>query len=104
VGAGAEALAERVSRAGCLFVGRPGGTAFGDYVAGSNHVLPTGGAARFASPLSPRHFRRRMSEVRIAPGAGLDELARAGSAIARAEGFVRHAESMEARMGENQAT
>jgi histidinol dehydrogenase len=104
VGAGAEALAERVSRAGCLFVGRPGGTAFGDYVAGSNHVLPTGGAARFASPLSPGQFRRRMSEVRIAPGAGLDELARAGSAIARAEGFVRHAESMEARMGENQAT
>lgn len=104
VGAGAERLAERVSRAGCLFVGRLGGTAFGDYVAGSNHVLPTGGAARFASPLSPAHFRRRMSEVRIAPGAGLDELASAGSAIARAEGFVRHAESMEARMGENQAT
>jgi histidinol dehydrogenase len=42
--------------------------------------------------------------VRIAPGAGLAELVRAGSAIARAEGFVRHAESMEARMGENQAT
>jgi histidinol dehydrogenase len=104
VGAGAEALAKRVSRAGCLFVGRLGGTAFGDYVAGSNHVLPTGGAARFASPLSPHHFRRRMSEVRIAPGAGLDELARAGAAIARAEGFVRHAESMEARMGENQTT
>jgi histidinol dehydrogenase len=104
VGPGAEALAERVTRAGCLFVGRLGGTAFGDYVAGSNHVLPTGGAARFASPLSPRHFRRRMSEVRIAPGAGLDELARAGAAIARTEGFVRHAESMEARMGDNQAT
>jgi histidinol dehydrogenase len=104
VGAGAEALAERVSRAGCLFVGRLGGTAFGDYVAGSNHVLPTGGAARFGSPLSPGHFRRRMSEVRIAPGAGLAELVRAGSAIARAEGFVRHAESMDARMGENQAT
>jgi histidinol dehydrogenase len=104
VGAGAEALAERVSRCGCLFVGRLSGTAFGDYVAGSNHVLPTGGAARFASALSPQHFRRRMSEVRIAPGAGLAELARAGSTIARAEGFVRHAESMEARMGENQAT
>ncbi|HEV7460304.1 MAG TPA: histidinol dehydrogenase, partial [Solirubrobacteraceae bacterium] len=104
VGPGAEALAERVSTAGCLFVGRLGGTAFGDYVAGSNHVLPTGGAARFASVLSPRHFRRRMSEVRLAPGAGLAELARAGATIARTEGFVRHAESMEARMGENQAT
>jgi histidinol dehydrogenase len=104
VGAGAEALAERVTSAGCLFVGRLAGTAFGDYVAGSNHVLPTGGAARFASPLSPRHFRRRMSEVRIAPGAGLTELAGAGAAIARAEGFVRHAESMEARMRENPST
>ena len=40
------------------------GTAFGDYVAGSNHTLPTGGAARFASGLSARHFRRRMAEVR----------------------------------------
>jgi len=104
VGAGAEALAERVTGAGCLFVGRLAGTAFGDYVAGSNHVLPTGGAARFASALSPRHFRRRMSEVRIAPGPGLDELAAAGAAIARTEGFVRHAESMERRMRENQAT
>jgi histidinol dehydrogenase len=45
-----------------------------------------------------------VSEVRIAPGAGLGELAGAGAAIARAEGFVRHAESMEARMRENQAT
>jgi histidinol dehydrogenase len=104
VGADAEAAAPAVTRAGAVFVGRAAGTAFGDYVAGSNHVLPTGGAARFASPLSPHHFRRRMSEVRIAPGAGLDELARAGAAIARAEGFVRHAESMEARMGENQTT
>ena len=43
---------------------RGGATAFGDYVAGSNHTLPTGGAARFASGLAPRHFRRRMSEVR----------------------------------------
>jgi histidinol dehydrogenase len=45
VGGDAEALADRVRRAGCLFVGRGAGTAFGDYVAGSNHVLPTGGGA-----------------------------------------------------------
>src|SRR5204863_3258475 len=60
-GAEAEALAPQVRRAGCLFVGREAGTAFGDYVAGSNHTLPTSGAARFASGLSARHFRRRMS-------------------------------------------
>ena len=101
VGAEAEALAPRVSRAGCLFVGATGATAFGDYVAGSNHVLPTGGAARFASGLSPRHFRRRMTEVRIGDAAAA--LAGPGAVIARAEGFERHAESMEARMGENPA-
>jgi histidinol dehydrogenase len=95
VGAAAEALAPRVTRAGCLFVGAESGTAFGDYVAGSNHVLPTGGAARFASALSVRHFRRRMSEVRI--GAAAAELARAAAPVARAEGFEVHARSMEAR-------
>ena len=46
-------LAERVTTAGCVFVGRYGATAFGDYVAGSNHVLPTGGAGRFSGPLGP---------------------------------------------------
>jgi histidinol dehydrogenase len=97
VGPGAEALAPRVRSAGCLFVGASGGTAFGDYVAGSNHVLPTGGAARFASALSPRTFRRRMAEVRV--GRAAAALAPAGAAIARAEGFELHARSMEARMG-----
>ena len=100
-GAEAERLAPRVKSAGCLFVGAIAGTAFGDYVAGSNHVLPTGGAARFASALSPRHFRRRIAEVHLSSGAGLDELAEAGARIARAEGFEIHARSMEARMGEN---
>jgi histidinol dehydrogenase len=95
VGGDAEALAPRVRRAGCVFVGRESGTAFGDYVAGSNHTLPTGGAARFASQLGVRHFRRRMSEVRIGPAAAA--LARAGAPVARAEGFELHAASMEVR-------
>jgi len=101
MGGEAEALAPRVRRAGCLFVGAHAGTAFGDYVAGSNHTLPTEGAARFASGLSTRHFRRRMAEVRIPPAAAA-ALAPAGAAIARAEGFEAHAASMEAR-GENPA-
>jgi histidinol dehydrogenase len=96
MGPAAEALAPRVRRAGCLFVGNHGGTAFGDYVAGSNHTLPTEGAARFASGLSARHFRRRMAEVRI-PAEAAAALAPAGAAIARAEGFEAHAASMEAR-------
>jgi histidinol dehydrogenase len=95
VGPDAEALAPRVRSAGCVFVGRESGTAFGDYVAGSNHTLPTGGAARFASQLGPRHFRRRMSEVRIGSAAGA--LARAAAHVARAEGFEVHAASMEVR-------
>ncbi|MEA2381682.1 MAG: histidinol dehydrogenase [Solirubrobacteraceae bacterium] len=94
-GPAAEALAPRVRSAGCVFVGRESGTAFGDYVAGSNHTLPTGGAARFASQLGVRHFRRRMSEVRIGPAAA--ELARAAAPLARAEGFEVHAASMEVR-------
>jgi histidinol dehydrogenase len=91
----AEALAPRVRNAGCLFVGIESGTAFGDYVAGSNHTLPTDGAARFASGLNVRHFRRRMAEVRV--GAAAPALARAGAPIARAEGFEHHAASMEIR-------
>lgn len=100
IGAEVEALAPVVRSAGCLFVGVSSATAFGDYVAGSNHILPTAGAARFASTLSPRHFRRRMSEVRIA-AEGASKLASAGAPIARAEGFEWHARSMEARMGDN---
>ncbi|HYM66014.1 MAG TPA: histidinol dehydrogenase, partial [Patescibacteria group bacterium] len=69
MGADMEALAPAIRSAGCLFVGVHSATAFGDYVAGSNHVLPTAGAARFASTLSPRHFRRRMAEVRIGAAA-----------------------------------
>ncbi len=98
VGPSCERLARRVQRAGCVLVGGASGTAFGDYVAGSNHCLPTGGAARFASGLSARVFRRRMSEVRLGPAAAT--LAPAGAAIARAEGFEVHAQSMEARIGQ----
>ena len=101
VGPAVERLAPRVRSAGCVFVGAAGGTAFGDYVAGSNHCLPTGGSARYASGLSPRAFRRRMSEVHVGDAAAA--LAAAGAPIARAEGFAVHAESMVARVGENAA-
>jgi histidinol dehydrogenase len=96
IGDEAEDEVELVSRAGCVFVGEMGATAFGDYVAGSNHVLPTGGAARFASALSPRTFRRRMSRVSLTDEAA-SRLAPHGAAIAKAEGFPVHGESMERR-------
>jgi histidinol dehydrogenase len=96
VGEEAEALASRVRSAGCVFVGAAAGAAFGDYVAGSNHVLPTGGAARFASGLSTAAFRRRVARVTLSDESAA-RLAPAGAAVARAEGFPVHAESMERR-------
>ncbi len=98
IGPLAEELADRITRAGCLFVGPASGTAFGDYIAGSNHVLPTGGAARFGSALSASQFRRSFTEVRIADGS---RLARLAAPVARAEGFELHARSMEARISDD---
>jgi histidinol dehydrogenase len=100
IGQEVEELAGVATRAGCLFVGAGAATAFGDYIAGSNHVLPTGGAARFASGLNAGHFRRTYAEVRLA-GEAPASLARAAAPIARAEGFELHARSMEARIREN---
>jgi histidinol dehydrogenase len=85
-------LADRVTTAGCVFVGRHGATAFGDYLAGSNHVLPTGGAGRYAGPLGPGAFRRRISNVEVGEAAAR-ELAPHVDALARAEGFPVHGES-----------
>jgi histidinol dehydrogenase len=100
LGPEAEALAARITHAGSVFVGENAATAFDDYIAGSNHVLPTGGAARFASALNPAHFRRRFTEVRVSDHAAA-ELARLAAPVARAEGFELHARSMEARIREN---
>ncbi len=85
-------LADRVTTAGCVFAGRFGATAFGDYVAGSNHVLPTGGAGRFSGPLGPGVFRRKIATVEVSAGAAA-KLAPHVDRIARAEGFPVHGES-----------
>ena len=89
-------LAEGVRTAGCVFVGPDAATAFGDYAAGSNHVLPTGGAGRFQGPLGPGVFQRRISTVEMTQSAAR-ELAPTVATLARAEGFPLHAESVEAR-------
>ena len=95
----AELLAGRVKTAGCVLVGELGATAFGDYAAGSNHVLPTGGAGRFQGPLGPGAFRRQISTVEITQEAAR-ELAPAVATLARSEGFPLHADSAEARAKE----
>jgi histidinol dehydrogenase len=92
----AQLLARGVSTAGCVFVGEWSATAFGDYAAGSNHVLPTGGAGRFQGPLGPGTFRRRISTVALTQEAAR-ELAPTVATLARAEGFPLHADSAEAR-------
>ncbi|MBS1846470.1 MAG: histidinol dehydrogenase [Actinobacteria bacterium] len=85
-------LAGQVTTAGCVFAGRWGATAFGDYAAGSNHVLPTGGSGRFTGPLGPGAFRRRISTVELDQAAA-SALAPTVDRIARAEGFPVHGES-----------
>lgn len=93
-GADAALAAERV--AGCVFVGSGGATAFGDYAAGSNHILPTGGAARFSGPHGVRTFMRRTSVVTLDDRAAAS-LAPSVDRIARAEGLPVHGESARAR-------
>lgn len=92
LGDDAALLADRVTTAGCVFAGRHSATAFGDYVAGSNHVLPTGGAGRFAGPLGPGVFRRKIATVEV-PAEAAAKLAPHVDRLARAEGFPVHAES-----------
>jgi histidinol dehydrogenase len=85
-------LADRVTTAGCVFAGRYGATAFGDYVAGSNHVLPTSATGRFWGPLGPSTFRRKISTVEVSAEAAA-KLAPHVDVLARAEGFPLHGES-----------
>jgi histidinol dehydrogenase len=94
--ADAEQLASSIEFAGCVLVGRNGATAFSDYAAGSNHVLPTGGAGRFQGPLGPSTFRRRIATVSLSER-GARELAPVVATLADAEGFPVHRESASAR-------
>lgn len=84
--------AEAVRTAGCVFAGNHSATAFGDYVAGSNHVLPTARAGRFSGPLGPGTFRRKIATVEVSADAAA-KLAPHVNTIARAEGFPVHGES-----------
>jgi histidinol dehydrogenase len=91
-----EALARDIRHAGAIFFGRWAPEALGDYVTGSNHVLPTSGAARFASGLSVLDFMKRTSLQKISPRA-FDALAPAAKALAEAEGLPAHALSVSIR-------
>jgi histidinol dehydrogenase len=97
-GKAAERLSPRLlPTAGALFVGSSTPTAFGDYLAGPNHVLPTGGAARSFSGLSVRDFLRWGRSVRV-PEMAARRLASPAAVLARFEGLEAHAESLERRV------
>jgi histidinol dehydrogenase len=93
-----EALVQRPVTAGAVFIGPYTAQAAGDYATGSNHVLPTAGAARFRGGLSAADFVRVMS-VQRATRSGLARLAPTILPLARAEGLDAHARSIELRLG-----
>jgi histidinol dehydrogenase len=100
IGAAAEILEDRITRAGAVFVGPHTPTAFGDYLAGPSHVLPTGGAARFSSGLGVEDFVRRQHHAAFDAGAAATAAALAAS-MANEEGLVAHARSAALRGAEN---
>jgi histidinol dehydrogenase len=91
-----DAVAARLTRAGTVFVGAFSAQAAGDYVTGSNHVLPTSGAARARGGLSAADFVRVATVQRITR-AGIRRIGPDGAALADAEGLSGHAESMRLR-------
>ncbi len=88
---------DKVSNAGCIFIGENSTVVLGDYVAGPSHVLPTGGTARFSSPLSISDFIKFINLVAI-DEADLKQLGQAAVTMARAEGFEAHARAVEKRL------
>lgn len=96
---GAEDMVEAFSTAGAVFVGRWSPVSLGDYLAGSNHVLPTGGAATWASGLRASHFQRAVAWVRHDEGS-LADASRHIDVMAAAEGLPIHARAVRARFKE----
>ncbi len=93
-----QGLFDRIRHAGSVFLGRMTPEAVGDYVAGPNHVLPTGRRARFSSGLSVLDFMKRTSFIQL-DEAALQAIGPAAIALAEAEGLPAHARSIETRLG-----
>lgn len=88
----------RVKNAGSIFLGNWSPEALGDYMAGPNHILPTGGTARFASPLGVESFQKRSSFI-MADRSLMNDLADDIIVLAKSEGLDAHAESVRVRKG-----
>lgn len=92
-----EALLPHIKHAGAVFMGYGSSESLGDYVAGTNHVLPTSRSARFSSPLGVYDFQKRTSLIYASPE-GARTLGRAAATLAYAEGLQAHARAAELRM------
>lgn len=90
-------LLGQVRCAGGVFLGEYSMEALGDYVAGPSHVMPTGGTARFASPVNVRDFQNIISVIGLTPDT-LRRIGPAGATLARAEGLEAHARAIESRL------
>ena len=92
-----DACLKKVNNAGCVLVGNYATVVLGDYIAGPSHVLPTGGTARFSSPLNITDFIKFINTININE-AGLKKLGEAVTALAKAEGLDAHARAVAKRL------
>ena len=91
------ALLDSIKHAGAIFLGENTPEPIGDYVAGPNHTLPTGGTAKFYSPLSVEHFLKKSSIISMSKQ-GMQEIGEACAMIANTEGLTAHEESVRIRL------
>ncbi|OGO58056.1 MAG: histidinol dehydrogenase [Chloroflexi bacterium RBG_19FT_COMBO_47_15] len=93
----AASYVQKIRNAGCIFIGSGSPVALGDYIAGPSHVLPTGGSARFSSPLGVEDFLKVTNVIALDEAAG-KELGQAAITIAEAEGLKGHAQAIRIRL------
>ena len=91
-------LLEKIKHAGAIFLGENTPEPIGDYIAGPNHTLPTGGTAKFYSPLSVENFLKKSSIISMSKQ-GIDEIGEQCAMIAHTEGLTAHEQSVRMRIG-----
>jgi histidinol dehydrogenase len=94
----AKSYIEQIRNAGCIVLGKKATVAMGDYIAGPSHVLPTGGTARFTSPLNVLDFVKLTSIINVDDNS-LKKLGPMIQTLAKAEGLDAHAKAVERRLG-----
>jgi histidinol dehydrogenase len=93
-------VADKITNAGGIFIGDRSFEVLGDYVAGPSHVMPTGGSARFSSPLNVLDFVKITSIIALDPQTSM-EIGQSAAEIADMETLTAHASAARIRQGEN---